>query len=243
MAGTPKISVDFQAVEEIQEEGARVEAGEHVNLTAEDRERIRQAVQRAERRTTAEIVPMIVSRSGLYRDARHRAGLTLAVLALSSLLAIEVKWLPWGWHAANAGWLLLTVAIAYGLGHWAGTFPAVIRIFVSRERMAMKVRNRAELAFYQHGLHKTTGRTGLLILISLLEHRVQILADKAINERVPPGTWDAIVQSIIDGIHAARLTDAMCEAIVRCGELLAQACPARSADNPDELPDKLIQEP
>ncbi len=34
-----------------------------------------------------------------------------------------------------------------------------------------------------------------------------------------------------------------CEAITKCGALLAQVSPAGSGDNPDELPNTLIQEP
>ena len=55
--------------------------------------------------------------------------------------------------------------------------------------MAQKVRLRAEQLFYQESLHHTNANTGILILISLLERRVQVLADRGINEGVPSGTW------------------------------------------------------
>ena len=214
-----------------------------LSLTDEERERIKQAVRQAERRTTGEIVPMIVPSSARYREAGYRTGLILGWLTLAVLLTIETYWLPWGWHAGNAGWLLLAVIGAYGVGEWLGTFPAVIRLVTSRERMAYKVKLRAQQAFYQHGFQNTKGRTGILILVSLLEHRVHVLADKGINERVPAGTWEGLVNGIIGGIRNGKPTDAICEAIARCGALLAKACPAGSGDNPDELPDELIQEP
>lgn len=208
-----------------------------------ERERIKQTVQQAERGTKGEIVPMIVPASARYREAGHRTGLILALLTLALLLTVEVYWLPWGWHAGNAGWLLLAVVASYGVGQWLGAVPSVIRLVTSRERMAQKVRLRAEQAFYRHGLHKTKGRTGILILVSLLERRVHVLADRGINDRVPPGTWEGMVSGIIDGIHAGRATDAVCDAIARCGALLAQVSPAGPGTNPDELPDELIQEP
>ena len=80
-----------------------------MQFTDAERERIRQAVQQAERGTKGEIVPMIVPASALYREASYRTGLMLALLALALLLTIEIYWLPWGWHAGNAGWLLLAV--------------------------------------------------------------------------------------------------------------------------------------
>jgi putative membrane protein len=109
--------------------------------------------------------------------------------------------------------------------------------------MAMKVRRRAELAFYEHGLHKTREATGILILVSLLERRVQVLADRAIDERVAAGTWDGLVADLVQGIKGGAPTDALCRAVARCGNLLAEHFPARAGDNPDELPDDLIQEP
>ena len=214
-----------------------------LQFTDAERERIKQTVQQAERGTKGEIVPMIVPSSALYREAGYRSGLILALLTLALLLTLELYWLPWGWYAGNAGWLMLAVVVAYGIGQWLGTLPRIIRFVTSRERMAYKVTLRAEQAFYQHGLHNTKDRTGILILISLLERRVHILADKGLNDRVPPGAWDGLVSGILDGIRAGNATDAICEAITKCGELLSRVSPAGSGDNPDELPDTLIQEP
>ena len=213
------------------------------SFTDAERERIRQAVQQAERVTKGEIVPMIVSASALYLEAGYRMGLILALLSLALLLTIEIYWLPWGWHAGNAGWLLMAVVVSYGLGQWLGRAPMVVRLVTSRERMAHKVTLRAEQAFYKHGLHNTKGRTGILILVSMLERRVHVLADKGINDHVPAGTWDGIVNGILDGIRTGQATDAICSAITKCGVLLAEVAPTGSGDNPDELPDELIQEP
>lgn len=209
----------------------------------QDLQRIRAAVQAAERKTRGEIVPMVVPASARYREAAFRTGLILGLLTLAGLVTAEAYWLPWGWHAGNAGWLLLAVLLAYGIGQWLGACPSVVRLVTSRERMAFKVRRRAELAFYEHGLHKTQEGTGILIMVSLLERRVQVLADRAINERVPPGTWDALTQELIQGIKDGRPTEALCQAIARCGDLLADYFPARPGDNPDELGDELVQEP
>ena len=212
-------------------------------FTDAEQERIRQAVRQAELVTKGEIVPMIVPASARYREAGYRTGLMLALLSLALLLTIEIYWLPWGWHAGNAGWLLLAVVASYGLGQGLGRAPMVIRLVTSRERLAHKVALRAEQAFYKHGLHHTRGRTGVLIFVSLLERRVQVLADKGINDHVPAGTWDALVSGIIEGIKTGQATDAICAAIAKCGVLLAQVSPAGSGDNPNELSDSLIQEP
>lgn len=208
----------------------------------DDLRKIHDAVQAAERRTRGEIVPMVVSSSARYSEARYLAGLATSLMTLTVLLTVNQGWGQYGWQEQHPGWVVFGAALAYALGYWAGSLPLGIRFFTSKERMAFKVRRRAELAFYEHGLHKTREGTGILIMASLLERRVQVLADKAINERVPPDTWDHLVQEMIQGIKEGRPTEAFCQAIARCGDLLAQHFPARPGDNPDELAGDLIQE-
>jgi prophage maintenance system killer protein len=41
----------------------------------------------------------------------------------------------------------------------------------------------------------------------MLERRVHVLADKGINDHVPAGTWDGLVNGIIDGIRTGQATD------------------------------------
>jgi putative membrane protein len=220
-----------------------VETGNRLNLTQEERVRVQQAVQAAERLTSAEIVPMIVMRSGLYRDARYLAGLAAAAAMLTTLVTVELAWLPWGWHAANAAWLLFGTIIAYGAGHWVGRFGPVIQLFTPLDRMRHKVRLRAERAFAQHSLSRTRDRNGLLIMLSLLEHQVCVLADQPLFESVPAGVWDQIVAEVVAPVKAGDVIGGLCRGIERAGILLAQYSPPRPGDNPNELPDRLIQEP
>ena len=207
-----------------------------------DLRKIHEAVQAAERRTRGEIVPMVARSSARYSDARYLSGLSFALLTLTVLLTWELGWGQHVWHLHHPGWTVLGVVLAFAVGYGAGSLPPVIRFFTSNERMAFKVRRRAELAFYEHGLHKTREGTGILIMASLLERRVQVLADNAINDRVPLGTWDTLVNDLVQGIKDGLPTEAFCKAIAKCGDLLAEHFPARPGDNPDELADDLIQE-
>jgi len=211
-------------------------------LTDEERTRVEAAVQAAEQRTSAEIVPMIVGRSGVYREAQHRAGLLSAVLVLTALLTIETAWLPWGWHAANAFWLLGGTMVAYVLGSLAGTWPPVLRLFTSRERMYQKVQLRAKLAFAQHGLAQTRERTGVLLLVSLLERQVSVLADQSLRDRITSEQWQEVVAVVVERLKVGDLAGGLCCGIDASGRLLAQACPARAGDNPNELSDRVIQD-
>ena len=146
-----------------------------MKFSDEDHLRIRQTVTAAERQTRGEIVPMVIERSALYREARYRAGIGCAIIMLGLLLTVEWEGLPWGWHSLNAGWLILSIMASYGLGYWLGTFGPIIRLLTSNERMAYKVNMRAHQAFLEQGLHRTELGSGVLILVSLLEHRIEVL--------------------------------------------------------------------
>ncbi len=209
----------------------------------EEQTRIRQAVTEAERETRGEIVPMIINRSARYREAQYRAGIGSAFLMLSILLTMEWEWMPWGWHATNGGWLLFSVMAAYGFGYWMGTFGPVIRLLTSHERLAYKVNVRAHQAFLEHGLHRTELGTGVLILISLLEHRIEVLTDHPILDHVAQCTWNDMVDVIRNGFQKGDPVESLCHAITTCGRVLTEAFPAtKDETNPNELPNELIQD-
>ena len=224
-------------------EGVPVETGEMRELTAEERECIRLTVHAAEQHTNAEIVPMIVSRSGLYRDAQYRAGLVLSLVVLTLMLTTEIFWLPWGWHGSNAAWLVLATIGAYGVGTWLGTLAPSIRLLTPTGRMQHKVKLRAERAFAKHAISQTRERTGVLIMVSLLERQIYVLADQSIFQRVPSERWSSIVEAAVGQLKRGEIVGGLCQGIRVCGTVLAEVCPGRSGDNPDELSNELVIEP
>lgn len=216
--------------------------GKEPALSEAERERIKQAVHAAEQRTSAEIVPMIVARSGFYRDAQHWTGLIAALTTLASLLTIEVSWVPWGWHASNAAWLVFAVTLAYVGGTWLGTLSPVIRLLTSPARMRHKVVLRAERAFAQHAVSQTRERTGVLIMLSILERQIYVLPDRSLAGLVSAERWKQVVQVAVERLQQGDIADGLSRAIEACGVVLAEACPSRSHDNPNELPDHVIDE-
>ena len=166
-------------------------------LSEQDKARISEAVRASEAHTSAEIVPMLVARSGLYRDAQHRAGLALALVVLTSLVMGEGFWASWRWQTAEAAWLLLAVLLSYAIGSWIGRVPSVIRAVTSSERLRRKVQLRAEQAFAQHSLSRTRQRTGVLLMVSLLERHVYVLPDSGIGPGITPAQWNDVIEAVI----------------------------------------------
>jgi putative membrane protein len=139
--------------------------------------------------------------------------------------------------------LILATVIGYGAGTWLGTLVPVIRFLTPTERMHHKVRLRAERAFAQHAVTQTRERTGVLIMVSLLEHEIYVLPDQPLFQRVPKERWTQVVQAAVDRLKTGDLVGGLCQGIKECGVLLAEICPGRPGDNPNELPNELIQEP
>jgi putative membrane protein len=220
-----------------------VAIGEFIQLSEQEKARISEAVRAAEAHTRAEIVPMLVARSGLYRDAQHRAGLALAMVTLTALLMGERLWPFWGWQTADYAWLILAVLLAYAIGSWFGLSASVIRAVTSSERLRRKVQLRAEQAFAQHSLSRTRQRTAVLLMVSLLERQVYVLPDSGIGSGMTPSQWNEVVEAVVAKLRANDIAGGLCAGIERCGVLLARACPAVPGDNPNELSNRLLQEP
>jgi putative membrane protein len=201
-------------------------------FTEEERRRIEAAVRRAEARTSGEIVPMLVDASYDYPRAEIVGGGCFAMGA-----ALLLAWAFGG----SSEWVFLACFLALYLPCklLVRSLPPLRRRLIHPAEIAAEVEERAMVAFVEHGLHRTRDANGILILVSLFEHRVRILADAGINAIVPPSTWDELVAGITAGIRAGRTADALCAAVDRCGELLAAHFPPQAGDR-NELPDLIV---
>ena len=203
-------------------------------FTNEEQSRIEQAVTEAEKNTAGEIVPIIVSSSGTYAEVElvgTSCGLVVGTLA--AFLFHD----PWAYLHSQLLWPLGGAVLGFLLTR----IPAAKRRLIAANRVADAVQARSLAAFTAHGLHYTKAHTGILIFVSLLEHRVIVLADRGINAKVEAGTWNEIVQMLSAGLKSGNACEAFCRAIERCGAILAQHFP-RSPDDVNELSNRLVKE-
>ena len=202
-------------------------------LSTADEAKIKSAVARAESRTRGEIVPMIVRASDAYAHLHVTAGIALAL----SFFAIGTAFRP----QIHPAWVLLLQLFGYAAGSLLFRIDGVKRTFLKSREMNRKVFDRALRAFYEHDLHRTRDATGILIMASLLERRVQILADRGIHEKVGDAEWKKAAELLTRALSAGRTADGFCDAIAACGDVLARHFPA-SRENTDELPNEPIME-
>lgn len=208
-------------------------------LSQEDKNRISTAVDQAESITAGEIVPYIVNRSGRYEIALWRAAGLGALLA--AIVGLVVAWSYDGW---GLGWLytawgmilLVTLGgiVAAVLTHYVESLK---RFMAGSGRLAKRVHKRAEAAFLEEEVFDTRDRTGILLFISLFEHRIEVVGDAGINKAVEQNEWDEVVDRIGRGIVSGTLADGMVDAIQMCGELLQKRGVGIREDDIDELSD------
>src|SRR3546814_9919547 len=87
---------------------------------------------------------------------------------------------------------------------------------------------------------KTTGRTGVLLYLSLKEHRADILADEAIAGKVTADVWGDAMAALIERVRVGQPGEGMAEAVRQMGIVLAEHFP-RGSENANQLHDRLIE--
>lgn len=208
-------------------------------LSNDERARVETAVKEAEKLTAGEIVVMIISASYQYPLA-----IVIGAAAFALLLALIFTPLAGArlWIGGQNMWLFLGfLTVFFILFHEIiKRIPWLKRFFISRKEIDDEVEEAAITNFFDQGLYRTRDQTGVLILISVFERRVWVLADRGINTRVSESQWDDIVKMITDGIKQKRPADAICEAVEKIGELLKTYFPIKP-DDTDELKNLIIE--
>jgi len=190
-------------------------------------DRIAVVVSEVEQRTAGEIVVAEVPSSDDYGEVRLFCTLMVGLLAGA---AAHVAW------AALPVGAVLAIQFGGGLTAWLATGSrSLLRLMLPRRRAQLAVGRAAELAFLEYGVFATRDRTGVLIFLSELEHRVVILGDKGIHARVQDPGWSALVALLVQAIKERRAADGVCEVITKLGETLARDAPVLP-DDTNELP-------
>ena len=144
---------------------------------------ITDAIHELERCSCAEVVVEIRARSGSYAHADARFASLVAFLALLFLI-----FSPWPFAAH---WVAIDVAIV-----WFATLlvrsDGARRLMTSRKEREAQVRIAAAAAFHERGVANTSGETGVLVYLSVMERRIEILADRGVLEAVPALEWNRI---------------------------------------------------
>ncbi len=220
-------------------------------LSQADHAKVSGAIAAAEARSDGEIVAVATDLSDSYHDvALHWAALVL--IATLAIFAAAPGLLRWWFDAFFGGWRpdptlgeLLTLLLFLSVAKFTAVllilkFMPLRLTLTPGATKSRRVRRRAILVFKAGAERRTIGRTGILIYLSMAEHRAEIVADQAITSVTTPETWGEAMEALLVEVKAGRPADGIVAAVERVGVVLAQHFPRTSADT-NEIPDKLIE--
>jgi putative membrane protein len=214
------------------------------------RARVGAAVHDAEAGTSGEIVTIVADRS----DAYHDVGLHYAILAMLLVPVLFAGFPAWPdklLALVTSGWGERTMPELYILLFFLMTLVFLIvryTLAIMPLRLALtpkatrrrRVRRRAIELFKVGTEARTTGRTGILIYLSMGEHMAEIVADAAIHASVAESEWGDAMVALIADVREGRVADGMVAAVGKVGTILSAHLP-RPDDDINELPDRVIE--
>ncbi len=220
-------------------------------LTPEQHKIVSDAVSEAELTTSGEIVTVLADRSDDYDDVAHLWCAALAFTAMSLFAAVPEPFLNL-WDALIGGWghewktgelASMTIAlglIAFALAWLAFRWEPLRFATVPAPLKTARVHAQAIKHFKVGAEARTHGRTGVLIYLSMREHRAEIFADDSIAEKVSAEVWGEAMGDMLAEIKRGNIAEGMAVGVRDVGFVLSQHFP-RGEDDENELPDRLIE--
>lgn len=128
-------------------------------------------------------------------------------------------------------------AVAAAIAAAEATTSAEIRVHLDA-RCPGEPMPRAVAVFERLGMHQTAARHGVLVYVSVEDHKLAVLGDRGIHERVGQVYWDRLVQGVIAHLRERRHRDGLVHAVAEVGAVLRRHFPRRP-DDVNELPDRV----
>jgi putative membrane protein len=209
------------------------------------------AVSAAERHTNGEIVTIVTDYSDHYQDVAQNWA-TVAVFAALSVVAFFPGFYRGILDALSGGWpheytpsellgiIFVMLALKWIAVRLIMNWMPLRLTLTSKSIKEKRVRGRAIDLFKVSAQGRTIASTGILIYLSLKEHRAEIVADETIAAKVAPEIWGEAMVALIENVRAGRIGVGMAEAVTRVGTVLAEHFP-KGDDVVNELPDRLIE--
>jgi putative membrane protein len=211
-------------------------------LTAAETAALDARVAVVEAQVGVELVAMVAERASHYPQIPWKAFALGA--SLGGLAAVIGDLLRPDWVGLVSALVPVLVVLGAGAALAVATVvaPPVARCFLRRPRRDFETRRYAELMFRRRGVDATRARTGVLIVVCVFERRIEIVADRAFDERVAAQEWGAALAAVTARPGVARPAAVLLEAIAAVERLLLAKGFGASRDTTNELPDRPREE-
>jgi putative membrane protein len=197
-------------------------------FTDEARKRVGEAVEVIEKESDVEVVVSVKKRAGHYRRTDLYVGAFVAYAFLFYILFVPQEF--------DTQWIPVDVVIAF-------LFGAALSAEVSPLRRALTPRalldDAAELAarsaFYSLGVSRTTGRTGILVFVSVFERRVLLVPDLAVKPADMGDEWAAAERALEASVAHGADFELFLTALASLKAPLTRALPAKGGQHKNQL--------
>jgi len=92
----------------------------------------------------------------------------------------------------------------------------------------------AKKIFLKLGMQNTKEKNGVLIYIATVSHKIAIIGDEGIHQRLGSSYWEKLVNDLVTRFRANQKAQALADCIIDCGKQLGTYFP-RQHDDQDEL--------
>jgi putative membrane protein len=211
-----------------------------------ERQHVAQAIQDAESKTSAEIVPVIARSSGRYDRPEDVVGLWLALVGIVVVWCVypssQVK--TGSWDTSEPVWELVSLVAVTIIGFVVGAVLAtrigwLRRLFTPAKQMREEVFGRARQVFFDNRVYRTAGASGVLLYISLYERMAAVIADQSVIDKLGQAQIDQTCAEFTRRLSERTPVEALCETARNLGQRLSGVLP-RAADDVNELSDALV---
>jgi putative membrane protein len=200
-------------------------------LTEESKAALAGAVRAIESCSSAELVVAVRPRSGSYLHADLLWGIGAALAALAVLLYSR-------WEFALVWFLIDPVVIGALAGLAASRSSFLRRALTRRAKRRERVEAAARSTFVERRIHTTSGRTGILLYVSVLEREAAVVVDAGVEALAATEAWGKAVGEIESAVRQGADGTAVAERLRGLAALLSPAL-ERSAADVDELPNEV----
>jgi putative membrane protein len=198
-------------------------------LDARAKARAVTAVKAFEAQTSAEIVIAVKKHARTYPEVHLTIGGIFAFVMLLVLLFFPLDF--------STAFMPIDTLVGFGIGYGLSRMlPPLQLLALGTDKRRSAVEQAAKAAFVDLGVSKTTGRTGLLVYVSLFERMVAIVTDAGITPEAKKATEAA--RATLEAMVARVDIGAFAETLESLGAAYATSMP-RSADDVNELPDDI----
>jgi putative membrane protein len=195
-----------------------------------DEDRIAAAISEVEKKTSGELVVVV---------GRSASGYRLVPIVWAALITLVLPIFILAIFPISARRLYEIELIVFGGLAFVLSFGRYRYQLVPGWIKRGRAHEAAREQFLARRISYTRARTGVLIYVALAERYAELVPDAGIAELIDDAVWKPVIERLSADVRAGRIADGLLAAVEHCGTMLAEKFPP-TADNPDELPNKLV---